>query len=78
MYPSRQSKRASLAEAITNTLVGYCVAIAAQVAIFPLFGIHISPASHASIGALFTLVSLVRSYTLRRLFEALRVEGVLK
>ena len=72
-----QTRKASLTEAITNTLLGYCVAIAAQVVIFPLFGIHISPASHASIGALFTLVSLVRSYALRRLFEALRVKGVM-
>lgn len=73
----KQSRRASLTEAIANIAIGYCVAIAAQVVIFPLFGIHISPASHASIGALFTVVSLVRSYALRRLFETLRVSGVM-
>ena len=72
-----QSKRASLTEAITNTLLGYCVAIAAQVAIFPLFGIYIGAGEHAAIGALFTVVSLVRSYALRRLFETLRVKGVM-
>lgn len=73
----RQSRRASLTEAGLNTLIGYCVAIAAQVAIFPLFGIYIGASEHAAIGLLFTLVSLVRSYVLRRLFEALRVKGVL-
>lgn len=72
----KQSRRASFAEATTNTLVGYGVAIAAQVAIFPLFGIYISVADHAVIGLLFTAVSLVRSYVLRRLFEALRVSEV--
>lgn len=77
MTTTQQSRRASLAEATTNTLVGYCVAIAAQVAIFPLFGIHIGASSHAAIGALFTVVSLARSYVLRRMFEALRVKGVL-
>lgn len=77
MYHSKQTRRASLAEAITNVLVGYCVAIAAQVVIFPMFGIHIGAGSHAAIGLLFTLVSLVRSYVLRRLFETLRVKGVL-
>ena len=73
----KQSRRASLTEAALNTLLGYCVAIAAQVAIFPLFGIHVSAADHAVIGLLFTAVSLVRSYALRRLFEALRVKEVL-
>lgn len=73
----RQSRRASLTEAALNTLLGYCVAIAAQVAIFPMFGIYISAQEHAAIGLLFTLVSLVRSYALRRLFETLRVKGVL-
>lgn len=74
---SSQSRRASLAEAITNTIVGYVVAIAAQVAIFPLFEIHVSAGEHATIGLLFTVVSLARSYVLRRVFEALRVKGVL-
>lgn len=73
-----QSKRASLVESIANTIIGYGVAIAAQVVIFPLFGIYASAGQHLAIGALFTLVSLVRSYVLRRLFETLRVEGVLR
>lgn len=73
-----QSRRASLTEAVTNTLVGYCVAIAAQVVIFPLFGIYISAGDHLLVGGLFTAVSLVRSYALRRLFETLRVSGVVK
>ena len=74
----KQSRRASLTEATTNMLVGYCVAIAAQVVIFPLFGIYASASEHLAIGALFTAVSLVRSYALRRLFETLRVNGVMR
>jgi len=74
----KQTRRASFTEAALNTLVGYCVAIAAQVVIFPLFGIYASAGEHLAIGALFTAVSLVRSYALRRLFETLRVEGVLR
>lgn len=73
----KQSRRASLAESLANIAIGYCVAIAAQVVIFPLFGIYASASEHLAIGALFTLVSLVRSYALRRLFEMLRVRGVL-
>ena len=74
---NKQSKRASLTEAALNTLVGYCVAIAAQVVIFPLFGIYSGAGEHALIGLLFTGVSLTRSYVLRRVFETLRVRGIL-
>jgi uncharacterized protein (DUF2062 family) len=74
---TKQTRKASLVESLANTLVGYGVAIASQVAIFPFFGIHIGLASNAAIGALFTLVSLIRSYALRRLFETLRVKGVM-
>jgi p-aminobenzoyl-glutamate transporter AbgT len=74
---NKQSRRASLTEAGANVLIGYCVAIAAQVVIFPLFGIYIGAGEHALIGLLFTLVSLARSYVLRRVFETLRVRGIL-
>lgn len=67
-----QSRRHSALEAVANVLVGYWVAIAAQVAIFPLFGIHSSMQDNLLIGGLFTVVSLVRSYALRRLFNRLR------
>jgi hypothetical protein len=59
----------SLAEAVANVAIGYIIAIAAQVAIFPLFGIYIGAADHLAIGALFTVVSLLRSYLLRRMFN---------
>jgi hypothetical protein len=59
-------------EAVANVVIGYVVAIAAQMAIFPLFGIHIPPSEHLAIGLLFTVVSLARSYLLRRLFNAWR------
>lgn len=64
-----QSKRASALEAIVNVLIGYWVAVAAQAVIFPLFGLHASTSQHLAIGGLFTVVSLVRSYLLRRVFN---------
>jgi hypothetical protein len=39
---------------------------------FPLFGLTRTLANNLDIGVIFTLVSLARSYALRRLFEALR------
>lgn len=64
-----QTKRDSLLEAALNIMIGYGIAILAQWAIFPLFGMHPSLRENLQIGALFTVVSLVRSYCLRRLFN---------
>jgi hypothetical protein len=68
-----QTRLGSFVEACLNIAIGYTVAILAQMAIFPLFDIHISHAEHHMIGVLFTLVSLVRSYSIRRLFNWLHV-----
>lgn len=65
-----QSKRASAIEAIVNVLIGYGVAVAAQAVIFPLFGLYASTSEHLAIGGLFTVISLARSYLLRRAFNA--------
>lgn len=62
----------SLVEAVANTTVGYVVAVIAQLAILPVFGLQATVSQHLQIGALFTLVSIARGYALRRLFEALR------
>jgi len=68
----RQSHRMSLAEAIANVVIGYILAVATQVAVFPLFGIRIALADDLMIGLAFLVVSLARSYVLRRVFERLR------
>lgn len=67
-----QTRRGSLIEAVANVVIGYWVAIAAQMAIFPMFGVALPASEHLAIGALFTGVSLVRSYMLRRAFNRLR------
>lgn len=66
-----QSRKHSAIESVANVAVGYCVALAAQAVIFPMFGLHASAGQNAAIGGLFTIVSLVRSYALRRLFNRL-------
>ena len=71
----KQSRWMSLAEAVTNVLVGYGVAVATQMLVFPLFGFEASLQDNLAIGLVFTAVSLVRSYLLRRAFETLRVHS---
>ena len=69
----KQSRLMSLAESLANVLVGYGVAVLTQVVVFPLFGLTVTVTENLLIGLIFTAVSIVRSYALRRGFEALRV-----
>ena len=69
----KQSRLMSLVESLANVLVGYGVAVATQMMVFPLFGLAVTVSNNLLIGLIFSAVSIVRSYALRRGFEALRV-----
>mgnify|MGYP001583792303 CR=1 FL=1 len=73
--PMKQSRPMSLVEAVTNVAVGYGLAVGTQMMVFPFFGLDTTLADNLTIGAIFTVVSIARSYGLRRLFEAIRVRG---
>lgn len=64
-----QTKIGSLIEALANVLVGYTIATFAQLWIFHQIGQPISLETSAIVGAFMTLVSIVRSYILRRSFN---------
>ena len=66
-----QSSWMSLVEAITNIAIGYVIAVLTQVLVFPLFGLSASLGDNLGIGAVFTIVSWLRSFALRRAFNAL-------
>ena len=66
-----QSRRMSLIEAVTNVALGYVLAVATQILVFPWFGLHASLGDNLVLGAVFTAISLVRSYALRRFFEVI-------
>ncbi len=69
----KQTRRGSLAESVVNIIIGYFVALASQLAIFPLFGIHVAFRDNIMIGLYFTVISIIRSYMLRRYFTTRRV-----
>lgn len=73
----KQSRAMSLVESLANVLVGYCVAVATQILIFPVFGLQTTLAQNLKMGAVFTVVSIARSYVLRRLFEMTRVRAAI-
>jgi hypothetical protein len=69
----KQSRAMSLVEAVTNVIVGYGVAVVTQILIFPIFGLHTTLTQNLKMGLIFTVVSIGRSYALRRFFEAIRM-----
>ena len=69
---AKQSRRMSLVESLTNVAAGFGLAVATQVAIFPWFGIEVRLSDNLTIGAIFTVISVARSFALRRAFEAIR------
>jgi hypothetical protein len=69
----KQSRAMSLVESVANVVVGYGVAVVTQILVFPVFGLHATLAQNLKMGILFTVVSLARSYALRRLFGATRM-----
>jgi hypothetical protein len=73
VYVPQQSKKMSFYESLTNVSVGYIFAVASQLIIFPLFGIYLPLADNLIIGLYFTVLSIVRSYALRRVFN--RIKG---
>ena len=68
-----QSKRGSLIEAVTNTVVGYGLAVATQFAVFLVFGLRVGVVEDLDLGLIFAVVSLIRGYALRRLFNRWRL-----
>jgi hypothetical protein len=66
----QQSKLGSLYESAINILIGFVVALSSQLLIFPMFDIDISISSNLGITLWFTLISVVRSYVVRRWFNA--------
>jgi hypothetical protein len=68
----KQSRLMSFVEAITNVVLGYGVAVVTQILIFPIFGLHTTLAQNLKMGAIFTIVSIARSFALRRVFERFR------
>jgi hypothetical protein len=63
----------SFVESLTNVGIGYGVAVATQLAVYPMFNLTVSIGENLSIALIFTCVSIIRSYVLRRTFEWVRI-----
>ena len=65
-----QTRLGSFIEACINVLIGFWINFFANLVILPLIGFHISVGQNLFIGVLYTLVSVARSYAVRRWFNA--------
>ena len=61
-----QSKLDSFIEAWLNVLIGFGISVLANFVIFPLVGIGASTTQIITVGIFMTLVSVARSYFVRR------------
>lgn len=65
-----QTRLGSLIEALANVVIGFAINWSANMLILPLFGFHVTGGQAFGIGLFFTVISIARSYILRRWFNA--------
>lgn len=70
-----QSRLFSLVEAWTNTIVGLMLGFACNVLFLPLFGATLPISSNFRLSLIFTVLSVIRSYALRRVFNRLHTSA---
>ena len=65
-----QSRLGSFIEAWVNVLIGFGINFVANLAVLPYFGFDVTPTDAFGIGLVFTVISVARSYCVRRWFNA--------
>lgn len=58
-----------MVETLSNVIIGFALNYASNLLILPIFGFHISLVANFELGLLYTIVSVIRSYCLRRWFN---------
>lgn len=68
-----QTKKGSFIEAWMNVLIGFLINFTANMVFLPMFGFTTLTATKAfGIGCVFTVISVVRSYVMRRVFNSIK------
>lgn len=70
-----QTLKHSWYEVFTNIVIGLCVAFPAQCLYFYMFDIEVLARHNLGLAAWMTVVSILRSFTLRRFFNNKTVKG---
>lgn len=64
-----QTRLGSFIEAWFNVLIGFSINFTANMFILPAFGFDITVKDNLIIGAIYTVISVARSYVIRRWFN---------
>jgi membrane protein implicated in regulation of membrane protease activity len=64
-----QSKKMSIVEAVANNAIAFGISLAAQMVIYPLMGIPVTFKQNIVLILIFTAISIVRNYYVRRMFN---------
>ena len=71
-----QTRTLSAVETLSSTAIGYLVAVLTQAIVFPAYGIKTHAGDHFAIAAIFTAVSIIRGYFVRRFFVWVEMKRV--
>lgn len=64
-----QTKKQSLKETVISTFIGLAVSLITQIIVFPIYDMEVSFNQNIQITIIFTAVSIVRGYFVRRYFN---------
>lgn len=65
-----QTRLGSFIEACVNVLIGFGINFAANLVVLPAFGLPVTASAAFGIGLVFTVISVARTYAIRRWFNA--------
>ena len=65
-----QSKKQSFIESLTSVGIGWLIGVILNMLVLPLFDYDVSLTDGVLISIIFTAVSVIRSYIIRRLFNS--------
>lgn len=65
----KQSKKSSLLESVTNIIAATIINFFVQLYVYPIFGVVMSVGSNLGITVIFLIITLIRLYVLRRMFN---------
>ena len=65
-----QSKKQSLIETLTSVFVGWLIGVILNLTVLPLFDYNITVVDSLWVSLIFTVISVVRGYLIRRFFNS--------
>lgn len=64
-----QTRKGSVAESITNIAIGIAIGFLSNIIVLPAFGYEVTFGDATAISLVFTVISFVRSYVIRRIYN---------